>query len=232
MWGSTQARSKSFGDVAPFQRTFCGEPACRRTAGAIQSHCAVGQTGSILGAMPGWLHFWGRGGCGCGLTTPSCLLPAAHLMVELHAAWMLVASCREPSAQRAVPLCHVMPRGASGSEGPCESPAVLWHTREPHRCGYGAAHSGCVTCSLCLVPIHLRAALLRPCSTAAICTCGWRWQGKSHPLSACPLIHPADKRLPACLADSTGRAAAPCQGPLKSSPRIDWPCHRLRDVFL
>lgn len=121
-------------------------------------------------------------------------------------------------------------RGPSGSEEPCKSPAVLVHIHELYRCGYRAAHSGCVTRSPCLVPIHLQAALLWPCSPAAICTCGW--QGKSPPLSACPLIHPADKRLPACLADSTGRAAAPCQGLLKSSPLIDWPCHCLRDVFL
>lgn len=105
----------------------------------------------------------------------------------------------------AIPLCravsreHVVPRGASESGGPVKANAVLQHIPELHVCGCKAACTGCVTWSLCLIPIYFQAALLQPCSTAAIYMCGWQWRGKSHPLSACPLIHPADKRLHACL---------------------------------
>lgn len=171
---------------------------------------------------------------------------------------MLVASCREPSAVCSgllcwpstaaavgcptvpwdVPLCravsreHVGPHGALGSGGPCESQQLSSSISPSHTCGCKAACMGCVTWSLCLITVYFQAALLQLCSTAAICMCGWQWWGKSHPLSGCPLIHPADEWLPACLADSAGRAVAPCQGLLKSSHHIDWPCHHLRDVFL
>ena len=70
---------------------------------------------------------------------------------------------------------------------------VLQHIPEPQTCGCKAAWTGCVTWSP--VPHPRLCALLRPCSTAAICTCGWQWRGKSHPLSARPLIHPTDEQI-------------------------------------
>lgn len=106
------------------------------------------------------------------------------------------------------------------------------HVPTRHACGCEAACPGCVTWSPRLIPTCFQAAPLQPCSAVAMRVGGWQRQGKSHPLSVCPLIHPADERLPACLADSAGRAAAPCQGLLKSSHCIDCPCHCLRDVFL
>lgn len=44
-------------------------------------------------------------------------------------------------------------------------------------------------------PHLFQAAPLCLGSVAVICLCGWQWQGKSHPLSVCPVIHPADERL-------------------------------------
>lgn len=146
--------------------------------------------------------------------------------------WVVPLCCGLSHCAMQCPGSMWGPMGPQDQGGPVKANSVLQHIPEPHICGCKAACMGCVTWSLCLITIYFQAALLQLCSTAAICICGWQWWGKSHPLSSCPLIHPADECLPACLADSAGRAVAPCQGLLKSSHHIDWPCHHLRDVFL
>lgn len=124
-----------------------------------------------------------------------------------------------------VPLCHV--QGACAAlwnlgvgEGPVQAIAVLLHHPELHTCGRmgpgpraSSPHPQATCCSTqhsCGVSVRVAQA------------------GQEPPIVTLSLILQMSGCLPAW--QSAGRAVTACQGLLRSSHCIDWPCHHLEDV--